>query len=185
MRVRPHVRLSFVIATLLAMASPSRLAAQMPLTPGAWSFFEWFLGVGPVDGDGFSFTASQRTRLRVTDDGVSGDAFDIFLNGALLFATPAVAGGIFTGAFDGDAAWAAPELSKGEVFLQPGQYTITLALRDASSGFDYGEGFVRIDDAPPPVNTVPEPATAGLFAAGLIGIGLARRRTMRQRAVRA
>ena len=181
MRVRPHVRLSFVIAIILAMSSPSRLAAQMPLTPGSWSFFEWFLGVGPVEGDGFSFTASQLTRLRVVDDGVSGDAFDIFLNGALLFGTPSVTGGVYTAAFDGDAAWAAPELSKGEIFLQPGQYTITLAVRDAASGFDYGEGFMRIDDATPPVNTVPEPATAGLFAAGLFGVGLVRWRTARRR----
>ncbi|MEO5818684.1 MAG: PEP-CTERM sorting domain-containing protein [Gemmatimonadaceae bacterium] len=182
MRVRPHLRLSFAIAIILAISSPSRLVAQMPLTPGSWSFFEWFLGVGPVDGNGFSFTAGQLTRLRVTDDGVSGDAFDIFLNGALLFATPGVTGGVYTTAFDGDAAWAAPELSKGEIFLQPGQYTITLNVRDASSGFDYGEGFVRIDDVvSPPVNTVPEPATAGLFALGLFGIGAARWRSTRQR----
>lgn len=182
MRVRPHLRLSFVIAIVLAVSSPQRLAAQLPLTPGSWSFFEWFLGVGPVDGNGFSFTASQVTRLRVTDDGVSGDAFDVFLNGALLFGTPSVTGGIFTAAFDGDAAWAAPELSKGEIFLQPGQYTITIALREALSGFDYGEGWVRIDDAPPPVNPVPEPATSGLLAGGLFGIGVVRWRRARRRA---
>jgi len=179
MRAPPPRRSLFCIATLLALASPARpLAAQLPLAPATWSLFEWFLGVGPVEGSGFLLDATERMRVRVTDAGATGDAYDVFVNGVFRVGTPTVPGGTLTGAFDGAAAWAEPGLSKGEFFVDPGLYTITLAVREAGSGFDFGEGFIRADRAPV-VGVVPEPATVALLAGGLLAIGLTVRRRAR------
>lgn len=179
-RHRTLARLTAAVAALAALAMPARLAAQLPLAPGSWSVFEWFLGVGPVEGDGFLLDATQRTRVRVTDMGTTGDAFDILVNGALLGATPTVPGGTLTGIFDGDAAWAEPALSKGELFLDPGQYLITLAVRETAPGVDFGEGFIRADAAPL-VGVVPEPAPLASAAGGaaLLAVLTARRRRAR------
>jgi hypothetical protein len=166
-------RLLFCTATLLAFTLPARASAQAQLVPGTWSIFEWFLGIGPVDGSGFLLDATQRMRLRVTDAGVTGDAYDVFVNGLLLAATPSVSGGVFTGAFDGDVAWADPGLSKVELFLNPGRYMITLAVRETASGFDFGEGFIRADAAPIQIPGVaPEPATVVTLATGLLGVAV-------------
>ena len=182
MRVKPR-RLVIALASIVAFSDPANLSAQTPLPLGSWNLFEWFLGAGPVDGSGFLLNAVERTRIRVTDDGVTGDAFDVFLNGSFRAATPSVPGGVLTGAFDGDAAWAAPGLSRTEFFVDPGQYTITLTLREAGSGFEFGEGCLRADAAPL-ASVVPEPASLGLVAAGLVVIGLVRRRTAHLRVVR-
>lgn len=152
---------------------PGAARAQEVLVPGGWQLFEWLLGVGPVQGEGWTIAASERMRLRVTDAFVSGDAFDVFVNGTLRTSTPAVAGGTDTGAATGDAAWGDARLSHRELFLDPGQYTVTLAVRVAASGFDYGEGFLRLDrapDDPPPVDVVPEPAIVTLVAGGLLAM---------------
>ena len=178
---RARARLAAAVAALAALAMPARLAAQLPVAPGSWTVFEWFLGVGPVEGDGFLLDAAQRTRVRVTDVGATGDAFDILVNGALLGATPAVPGGTFTGIFDGDAAWAEPALSKGELFLDPGQYRITLAVRATAPGVAFGEGLLRADAAPL-VGVVPEPAPLASAAGGaaLLALVTARRRRARR-----
>ena len=156
--------------------------AQLPLVPGGWALFEWFLGPGPVDGAGFLLDATQRTRVRVTDAGITGDAFDVFVGGALAAATPSLPGGALTGLFDGDAAWAEPALSKGEFFVNPGQYLITLAVREAGSGVAFGEGFIRADAAPlPPVPGVaPEPAPLALLGGGVTLLALLARNARRR-----
>jgi hypothetical protein len=166
-------------ALLLALASPGRLAAQVPLVPGgAWELFEWFLGVGPVEGDGFSLNVAQDVRVRVTDAGFSGDAFQIFVNGSPFTVTPPVVPGINTGALTGAAAWAESALSKTEFVLGPGSYLIELAVSQ-DAGFGFGEGFIRADLVQ--VGVIPEPTSVVLLASGVVGIaGLrlrARRRT--------
>ena len=162
---------------LLATFGPVRLGAQQALVPGAWQSFEWFDGLGAVDGNGFFIGAtSQRIRLWVTDAGFTGDAFNVSVNGSVRGATPSVLAGINTGAFTGDAAWADPRLSKLELLLDPGQYTVTLATRELSPGLTFGEGFVRADLVPILGTVVPEPSTVALLATGLVGSMLVLRR---------
>jgi hypothetical protein len=175
---------------VLVLTPPARAAAQLPLAPGAWTLFEWLLGAGPVDGGGFLIDATQRTRVRVTDAGVTGDAFDVLVDGVPRGATPSVpgGGGVLTGLFDGDAAWAEPSLSKGELFLDPGQYLVTLVVRETAPGIAFGEGFIRADAAPaaPLPGVVPEPTTFASLAGGLAALagfaGLTRRSRLSRRA---
>ena len=157
---------------LLALAAPAPVVAQVPLPLGSWVSFEWFLAPGPADGSGFTVGSAEQVRLRVTDAFVTGDAFDVFANGVLLFSTPSVPGGL-SGATTGDAAWADPSLSKGEAILAPGAYLITIDVREAAAGFPAGEGFIRADRV---VSAVPEPATVALVASGLAVVAAAARR---------
>ena len=179
MRVRRPRSIVLGSACLVALAlGPTRLGAQTPLSPGSWEFFEWFMGVGPVEGNGFTIaSATDQIRIRVTDLGFTGDAFNIFVNGAAAGTTPSVPPGINTGALSGDAAWADSRLSSLELLLDPGSYLITVAVRETAPGFTFGEGAIRGDlvpDGPPTV--IPEPATLLLVLPGLVATALVARR---------
>ena len=174
--------LVFGSAALLALASPARLAAQVPLVPGGpWQLFEWVLGLGPLDPSGFSLNAAQDVRVRLTDVGFTGDAFDILVSGPggpFLSSTPSVPGGINTGALTGDAAWADPRLSKTEFVLGPGNWLITLDVREAGSGFQYVDGYIRADLVQ--VGVIPEPSSVALLATGVAGLAGIRLRARRR-----
>jgi hypothetical protein len=164
-------------ALTLAALAPQSLAAQQPLSFGTWTSFEWWEGAGAVDGDGFSFASLLETRVRVTDAWFGGDAFDILINGTPFTRTPSVAFGGTGEAMDGESAWMDAALGKTEFVLAPGQYTISLLVRE-SDALPYGEGFLRVDELTPS-STVPEPSSLLLTASGLAAAGLAaaRRRT--------
>jgi hypothetical protein len=172
----PAFRRALAVAGVLAVAAgPTRAAAQQPLVPGSWQLFEWLLGAGPVEGSGFSIVgSSQAVRVRITDAGVSGDAFDVLVNGAPFASTPSVVGGVNTGALTGDAAYANAALSKTEFELAPGSYVITLNVRQTAPGFAFGDGFIRADLVATEI--VPEPSVVLLLAAGVGALAAARTR---------
>jgi hypothetical protein len=173
MRTTPFRRLLAAGALASAAFLPAQAEAQQPLLFGSWTFFDWFLNpgetAGPVNGDGFSFQSSHAIRLRVTDAGLSGDAFSIFVNGNPLAPTPIVAEGYGSGTWDGDEAWADPALSKLEYQLDPGTYTVNLAVRQSAWGTTEGMGFLRADEIVT-TGVVPEPGTVALLATGLAGL---------------
>lgn len=165
-------------ALLLLAAAPTRLTAQPALGLGTWQLFEWFLGVGPVEGAGFTVGSASPVRIRVTDIGFSGDAFTVLVNGVSRLSTPGVTGEIDTGVLDGDAAFADARLSSGELVLDPGQYVVTLRVREAGSGIDFGEGLIRADVVDATI--IPEPAPVLLTAAGLAALAGRAVRTRRR-----
>jgi len=183
-------RLTAAVGFTVALAAPTIVTAQVALVAGNWARFEYFDGVGPVAGPGFSFTALTQFRLRVTDVGFSGDAFDIFSGGVRILGTPDVTGGVDTEIFDPETAFVTAGLSSAERLLDAGTYTFMVELRTAGSGFLDGEGFLLVDfvsatppvEPPvnppvnPPVDVIPEPAAVFLMATGLLGLAVISRR---------
>lgn len=167
------------VALLAASAlTPSLAQAQAPLSFGSWQTFTWLLADGttpaPVHGSGYTFTSMLQTRIRITDGGYAGDAFAIFVNGSPFDITPSVSyDGVEVA--NGDEAWGTPGYSQLEFLLDPGQYTITIAVRE-DAGFGSGEGFIRADQITGQ-SVVPEPATLLLTGSGLASLlALAARR---------
>lgn len=176
---------TLALAAALSL-SPTVARAQDPvaLAPGMWAEFSWFDGVGSFTDPtgGFLLDVLRPVRVRVTDAFSAGDAFDLFVNGAWRLSTDEVASNDAVQAGTGDAAWADPRLSRGALTLGPGRYTLTLQVRAAAEGWDYGSGFLRADLIDEPTTTVPEPATTALLGSGLLALaaGAVRRRRAAQ-----
>lgn len=154
-----------VLASLwlaLGMSSP---AAATPITvDGGWTNFSWTGGTGPIDtpSDGYQFTSATSVVVQITDSGLIGDVFEIFVNSVSQGLTSTPTGSGPSGAFSGPAAWADSRLSKIQLALGPGTYDIDIDVD--TSVASTGGGFIQV------LTSVPEPSTLALLAAGFAGI---------------
>lgn len=159
------------VALLSLVAGASAMAGPITIDNSAWTEFS-FGGVGsPAGGNPFTFTALSDVFLSVTDSGLSGDRFEIFIDSVSVGQTSA------SGSFgDGignnyDAAFADPRWSSGSYLLGPGVYSVDIFT--TVSPFGGGGAALRVDTA------IPEPATFGLLGVALLGVGIARRKLAR------
>jgi hypothetical protein len=75
-----------------------------------------------------------------------------------------------SGISDFDLAWLDPDLSHATINLLAGSsYSLTITVTNAAGTDSFGSGGIRAD-------LVPEPATYGLVALGLLGLGVIARR---------
>ncbi|HEY0780182.1 MAG TPA: hypothetical protein VGD56_19605 [Gemmatirosa sp.] len=168
-RSRARVLAGALLTAAVAAGAPSRAVAQTAIpVDNSWQQFLFFLGAGqPVDGAPFTFSTASPVTVSLTDDGVTGDAFDVFVNGASTpaFATPTVAGGIDTSILDPNVAFTDARLSHGTFDLGPGSYVLQVVLRDEAPGYTTGEGFIRVASV---ASVVPEPDTRALATGGAV-----------------
>jgi hypothetical protein len=168
------------ISAVLLFAFGSSLSAATVLNLGSWELYTWAcdpncqsptLPIAAIPSYDLDLTSVSGAFVRVTDRFRTGDQFEVFVDGNSVLTT-SVPGSIdvATGISDGDAAWANADLSKGEFFLAGGAvYTIDIKVISVATIENFGSGLIRAD-------AIPEPATSGLIALGLLGFGAVARR---------
>jgi hypothetical protein len=161
--VSREVRLLTLIAWCWSLSLPAA-ADPIPLPLGEWATFSW-VDLGPINSpsDGFTLTTSVPVNVRVTDCCVTGDAFDLLVNGDVAASSPLVEGDLFR-AGEADEAWADPLLSKLLLPLPAGQYHLAISTRALAPCCLSGAGFIRADP-------VPEPSTMTLVGFGIMALG--------------
>lgn len=162
--------------TALALAAcvsvPASADAQTTLTADTWFTFSW-VSSGVV-AESFMTTTST---LLITDGWIIGDVFDIYAGGALIgsTSTPAAADAdVQSGQNSGAGAWADARLSKGIFAVTPGDI-ITIVRTASAPSYSTGTAFIQSTTRQ---YSVPEPGTALLFAIGLTGMAVFRRRSV-------
>lgn len=160
-----------VAALAMAIGIPAT-AAPITIDVGGWGQFPFFSVGAPVVGSPFTFTAVSDVVLRVTDAGLSGDRFEVFVN-SVSFGETSLPGSIgdaigfdYAGAF-ADARW-----SSGSYLLGPGEYSIEIFPTQMPHGSvqppsTLGLGALRVDTVD--TSVVPEPAYS---LATLVMLGL-------------
>lgn len=164
------IRQLFAALALLVVTST---ASAIPLAvDGGWSIFSWS-GTGLAGT--YELSVATGAELRVVDCCIYGDEFEIFVDGISAFSTSAVdplLDGTSSGAVTGDVAWADAGLSHGSILLGAGSYVITIYTTKLATGYSGGDAFVSAVTA-----RVSETGTLLLLGIGLLGLGLARRKS--------
>jgi hypothetical protein len=166
-----NVKGLFSATVLVAVLVVPGIALGVTLPPDEWGYFYWNNNAGDwvtYPYEGFHVTSASTFAVTVTDVGVSGDAFDVYVGGSktLIFSTPHVdqTPGITVGD-NYDAALASPLYSHGSVVLPAGTYDIHIWVREQSPGYSGGGGGIRAEATPVPISP-----SLLLLASGLVGL---------------
>ncbi|MFA7441709.1 MAG: PEPxxWA-CTERM sorting domain-containing protein [Sphingomonadaceae bacterium] len=156
------------VAAVVAVALPAASAsAAIPLTVnGGWQAFNFGSAGSAIENEPFIFTLTGPGVFKITDAFLSGDQFEIFINGVShgLTSVPVAGSNVSD---DYAAAFASPAFSSASYQLGAGAYSVTGIVTLSSRGGGGGAEVVA----------VPEPATWAMLIAGfgMVGAGLRRR----------
>ncbi|SFI63818.1 VPLPA-CTERM sorting domain-containing protein [Celeribacter neptunius] len=157
-------------ASAVSVALLSSSASALTLD-GGWESDTISDAGTPSSGSPYAVSLTDSAYFRITDAFITGDVFDIFIDGVLAFSTTFTAfGSGFGDNPTADSAWTSASYSSGEYLLAAGDYSITVQ-GDGAGGLPAGF-YTRLDS----VSAVPLPAAAPLLLAALGGLGFARRR---------
>ncbi len=163
-------RIRTMVAAIVAFAVPAMAGAQT--LDGGW--YQFGFGQAPSLAHSFSLTSLNPFNIRVVDGFIVGDRFQLNWSGTStgMFQTSPIANndGVQSSAFDGNAAWSNPDLSRGQRVFAAGTYNFDVDIIRNAPGTSGGGAFI---DA---TTVVPEPATWALLATGLAGAAFARRK---------
>lgn len=162
------------LAAALGLVLSVSASQATPLVVGSgWQFDQISTSNVESDNSPWTFTLTTSGVFSVTDAFIAGDTYDVFDVGGLLVTTTfAAAPTYWTPVGDAaDFAWVNLSYSRGQLLLGPGSYAFDVFGNTLPGGVPAGF-YVRVDT----INEVPAPAALGLFAMGLAGLLVARRR---------
>lgn len=180
---------SLIATSVLALTLASGPVTAAPLILDAgWQAFDFTPAGSSWTAEEFTFSIADGNNawLAVTDAFLSGDRFELFVNGASIGLTSAPASeGTFVGG-NYNKAFAQPDWSSAEIMLGAGTYAVTgFTVASVNSSGGYGAGIQLSSQSlggpgfELPTNTIPVPASLWLVLASLGGLVATRRRKMR------